>query len=137
MTGANRHANAADEARRGDTCLAEARYLLEGEFFNAAVSRAYYAAFHWALALLLLKGLEPKSHRGVIQLLYLHYVESGALSSTDAAAIGQLETYRELSDYNAKVDIDAPRATSELGRAEAFVRVCRQVGAPELGTQEP
>ena len=124
MTKNNCRRNALEERQRGEVCLAEARYLLEGGFHNAAVSRAYYAAFHCALALLMLKGLEPKTHRGVIQLLQLHYVETGALSARDAAAIGQLETYRELSDYNAKVLFDAARAASEIRRAEGFVASC-------------
>lgn len=125
MTDDNCLANARDEARRGDECLAEAKYLLEGSFFNAAVSRSYYAAFHWTLALLMLKGLEPKTHRGAIQLLHLHYVEPGALSPTTAAALGQLETYRELSDYNAKASFDKARAETELTQAEAFIAACR------------
>lgn len=125
MTEDNCRSNAVQEWQRGEACLAEARYLLEGGFHNAAVTRAYYAAFHCALALLMLKGLEPKTHRGVIQLLQLHYVETGALSAGDAAAIGQLETCRELSDYNAKSSFDAARAASELHRAEGFVGSCR------------
>jgi len=125
MTEDNCRANAIDECRRGDECLAEARYLLDGGFHNAAVSRAYYAAFHWALALLIAKGLEPKTHRGVIQLLQLHYVETGAISPTAAAALGELETYRELSDYNAKACFDGKRAAAEIKRAKAFVVACR------------
>ena len=125
MTAANCRDNARSEATRGDQCLAEAKYLLEGDFCNAAVSRAYYAAFHWALALLLLKGLQPKTHRGVIQLLQLHYAEPGHISTDVATALGQLETYRELSDYNAKATFDATRATSEIQRAEKFIAACR------------
>jgi uncharacterized protein (UPF0332 family) len=125
MTDDNCLKNAQDEAHRGDECLAEAKYLLEGSFFNAAVSRAYYAAFHWALALLMLKGLEPKTHRGAIQLLHLHYVEAGTLSTSTAAALGQLETYRELSDYNAKASFDKARAVAEVKQAETFIAACR------------
>jgi uncharacterized protein (UPF0332 family) len=125
MTDDNRRTNAAAEGRRGDECLAEAKYLLAGRFYNASVSRAYYAAFHWAQALLLRKGLEPKTHRGVIQLVQLHYVEAGLLASDAAAALGQLETYRELSDYNAKADFDERRAASEIRRAESFIAACR------------
>jgi uncharacterized protein (UPF0332 family) len=125
MTDDNCLANARDETQRGDECLSEAQYLLEGGFFNAAVSRAYYAAFHWALALLMLKGLEPKTHRGVIQLLHLHYVEAKTLSASAAAALGQLETYRELSDYNAKASFDSERATAEVTQARTFIAACR------------
>ena len=125
MTEENGRTNAVEEANRGDECLKEARYLLEGGFCNAAVSRAYYAALHWALALLLLKGFEPKTHRGVIQLLHLHYVEYGTLPTEAAAALGQLETYRELSDYNVRADFDAARAAAEIRQAETFITACR------------
>ncbi len=125
MTEDNRRENARDEMRKGNECLAEARYLLNGQFYNAAVSRAYYAAFHWAVALLLMKGLEPKTHRGTIQLLHLHYVEAGHLSSEDALALAELETYRELSDYNAKASFDKRRAKQEIRRAESFIDACR------------
>ena len=104
MTDNNCRNNAFEEGRKGNECLAEARYLLAGGFCNAAVSRAYYAAFHWASALLMLKGLEPRTHRGVIQLLHLHYVETGIITATSATGLGTLETYRELSDYNAKAN---------------------------------
>ncbi len=125
MTDENCRSNASDQARRGDECLAEARYLLAGGFFNASVSRAYYAAFHWAMALLMLKGLEAKTHRGVIQLIHLHYVESNTLSPEAAEALGQLETYRELSDYNAQAHFDSIRAAAEIKRAETFISACR------------
>ena len=57
--------------------------------------------------------------------MYLHYVETGALSSEDAVAIGQLETYRELSDYNAKASFGRERASAEVQRAQDFVASCR------------
>lgn len=50
MTEDNGRTNAQDEAQRGDEALAAARHLLTGRFCNDAVSRAYYAAFHWARA---------------------------------------------------------------------------------------
>jgi len=125
MTKENCRDNALEESRRGNECLAEAEYLLKGGFYNAAVSRACYAEFLWGLALLIVKGLEPKTHRVVIQLLQLHYAESGDLSSEAATALGQLETYRELSDYNAKANFDEKRASAEIQRTRMFVDSCR------------
>lgn len=125
MTGENGRANAREEAARGDECLAEARYLLKGGFGTAAVSRSYYAAYHWARALLFLKGLDPRTHRGVIQLLSLHYVRPGQLSEDAISALGQLETHRELSDYNAKATFDREQAETEVARAAGFIDTCR------------
>lgn len=127
MTEQNGRENAIDEARKGDECLAEARYLMDGRFYNAAVSRAYYAAFHWTLALLMLKGLQPKTHRGAIQLLHLHYIETGRLPMHAGTSLAELETFRELSDYNSKASFDAKRADQEILRADEFIKACRDL----------
>ena len=42
--------------------LRTARHDLEGGFVRAAISRAYYAAFHAARAALLTEGESPKSY---------------------------------------------------------------------------
>jgi len=125
MTEDNGRANALAEARQGDECLAEAEHLVKGGFRNGAVSRAYYAAYHWARALLFLKGIEPKTHRGVVQLLALHYVQTGALREESAAALSHLETFRELGDYHAKASFDTRQAAAEVQRARQFVDACR------------
>lgn len=46
--------------------LEAAKYLLKGKFYRDSASRAYYAMFHAAKSVLLLKGLEPKTHRGLL-----------------------------------------------------------------------
>jgi len=124
LTGENARRNAKEEARRGDEALSAARHLLDGGFFNDAISRAYYAAYHWARALLVSRGLDPKTHRGVIQLLGLHFVESGELSDEAAGRLAHLETYRELSDYTSSANFSETRAREEIARAEQFIAAC-------------
>jgi len=46
--------------------LGAAEYLLKGGFYNDAVSRAYYSMFYSARALLSIKEIYPKAHKGVI-----------------------------------------------------------------------
>ena len=125
MTQANSAWNAAEEGRRGDEALSAARHLLQGGFANDAISRAYYAAFHWARALLVSKGIEPKTHRGVIQLLGLHFVKNGRLSYKVSAMLAHLETYRELSDYTSASQFTEEQAQAEVARAAQFVAKCR------------
>lgn len=127
MTGDNIRANLAEEIARGEECLRAAEHLFAGGFFNDAVSRAYYAAFHWARALLLTKGIDPKSHRGVMQLISLHFVKDGVLPAEAAAALSQLGAFRELSDYNSSADFSAANARAEISRAQAFMDACRPV----------
>ncbi len=125
MTGDNINKNMAEEIARGDECLRAAAYLLEGEFFNDAVSRAYYAAYHYARALLLTKEIEPKSHRGLIQLVGLHFVKPGLIADADASHLGHLESFRSLSDYDANMSFDAGQAGVELERATAFIEAVK------------
>ena len=72
MTPENEAINAREEAQRGDESLRAAEELLRLGLHNDAISRAYYAAYHWARAVLFTRGLESKTHRGVNQLLGLH-----------------------------------------------------------------
>jgi len=125
VTGPNREANARAEMARGNETLQEARVLLREGLYNGAVSRAYYAAYHWASALLLTKGLEPRTHRGKIQLLSLHFVKPGLLSDEDAAQLSRLEDFLELGDYSAGVVFTEDDATKAVERAEAFIAACR------------
>ena len=125
MTGENARDNAAAEAARGDQTLQAAKHLLDGGFPNDAIARAYYSAYHWARALLVSRGLDPKAHRGVIQLIGLQYVAEGALSEGDAALLAQLETYRELCDYTSAADFSEDQARGEVDRAERFIAACR------------
>jgi len=46
-----------------------------------------------------------------------------------AAGLGQLATYRELSDYNAKATFDSERATTEIAQAKHFIEACRPLVA--------
>ncbi len=96
------------------------------------MSRAYYAAYHWARPLLLSRGLEAMTHRGVIKLLGLHFVKNGPMPEESAAHLAHLETYRELSDYASAADFTAEQAAGEIARAEFFVESCRRVLPPGI-----
>ena len=125
MTDENVRRNMAEGIERGDEALRAAQHLLAGGFHNDAVSRAYYAAFHWASALLLTKGIERRTHRGLIQMFGLHFVKEGPLSHETAGFLGRLETSRELSDYNAAARFSEDEAREEIHQAEQFIDACR------------
>ena len=130
MTKDNAAQNAAKEMMRAKEVLAEAQHLLTGGFYNGVVTRAYYAAFHGARALLITRGLESKTHRGVIQLFNLHFVKDGPFPGEVANHLSHLETYRELSDYTAIAQFTKDQAREELARAEAFIATCRPLIGP-------
>ena len=125
MTKKNGRANAREEVAQGDEALAAARCLLENGFSRDAVSRAYYAAFHWARAALVLKGIEPKTHRGTVQMFSLHFVREGLIGEDAASLLAHLETYRELSDYTSTTTFTEAQALEEIERAARFIEACR------------
>lgn len=69
--------------RRQKACdlMHDVDVLIDNELWNSAVNRMYYACFHMVSALLILHGIEVKSHMGVRQAFGLHFVKTNLLSS--------------------------------------------------------
>ena len=59
--------------------LGEVLSLSKDQYFNAAMSRMYYACFHAASALLIHAGIEAHTHTGVRQMLGKEFVQTGIL----------------------------------------------------------
>ncbi len=125
MTPPNRRENARREAALGDDALQAAEALLGLALPNDAVSRAYYAAFHYARALLLSGGLEPRTHRGVFSLLEEHFEKTGQLSPAALSSFARRQTFRGLADYDASERLTAERAQEEVASARSFVLEAR------------
>jgi uncharacterized protein (UPF0332 family) len=131
MTGTNRLANAASECARGDDALRAAKALLGLGLPNDAVSRAYYAAFHYARALLLTADLEPKTHRGVVALLLDRFEKPGRLEPGAVSELARLQTFRNLADYDSTERMAIDRATSEVEAAQRFIAKVKALLSPE------
>lgn len=61
---------------RAERSLEAARQLALNGHYDFAASRAYYAAFYAATALLLHKGLEFSKHSGVIAAIHQRFVRT-------------------------------------------------------------
>lgn len=64
---------------RAHETLREVDYLLKGEFYNAAVSRLYYACYYMVVALLVANKLETQTHAGVKSVFSLNFIKSGLI----------------------------------------------------------
>jgi len=84
---------------RGEGKLTSAQILLEKDRIDDAISRAYYAAFLAARALLHLLGISPKTRQGIITMFGLKVVKEGLLPSTIGRALNELFEARQTSDY--------------------------------------
>lgn len=92
--------------------------LLKTKEWDDSVSRAYYAAFHAAQAVLLTEGQHAESHRGLITLFGLLLVKTGKFDKKWGKFLANLKDDREASDYEALSWIDeatARRAVTEAG----------------------
>ncbi|WP_199484003.1 HEPN domain-containing protein [Methanoregula formicica] len=89
--------------------LDAADYLLKGGYYNDAVSRAYYAMFYAARALLASRDLHPKGHKGLILQFGLEFVKRGFIEESYGRALSHAKERRETVDYN----IDAAMSPDE------------------------
>jgi hypothetical protein len=115
----NRAENAREEFDQAQLCLQEATTLHRASLASGAVTRAYFAVFHAARALLLSLGIEPRSHRAVVGLLGQHFVRTNRLPSHLARLVSRLQRDREDADYLAT-------AVFTLAESEAAVRDAAQ-----------
>jgi len=99
----NRSRNAADELARAEQALQAAELLTGNGFHTDAVAKLYYHLLYHVRALLLTKGLEPKSHEGALRLLALHFEKDGPLPHGSVNLLAKIMKYREEADYNAAV----------------------------------
>jgi uncharacterized protein (UPF0332 family) len=116
----------AAEVRGGDEALREGEALLGIGLFNGAVSRFYYAAFHFAVAALLSQDIAPRSHRALGSLFSQHLVRSGTLPQSMAKALRRLQGFREAADYDRDFELDRAGAEEEADVARQFVDGVRQ-----------
>lgn len=59
--------------------LKAARTLLDHGLYSDAASRAYYAVFQAARAVLAMRSMDARKHSGVISLFNRHFVKAGVL----------------------------------------------------------
>ncbi len=125
MTEDQKRDNIAAEVARGDGALKSAELLLGAGQLADAVSRAYYAAYHYARALLLTVGEEPRTHGGVERLLQRDFVRTGRLTPEVAATLSRLMTLRQNADYVVEYVFTVAMATDQVDTARGFLAAAR------------
>jgi len=107
-----------------DSLAVAGRDLSEG-YCDLAASRAYYAAFHAASALLLVDEKRFAKHSGVIASVHRDYVKEGKLPTDAGKILSSLFYLRNIADYggtNHVAPADAQRAVADAQRFLDLVR---------------
>lgn len=127
MTAENVRQNSGEEFRLAETALRAAEALLGLGLFPDAASRAYYAVFHAARALLFSIGIEPRSHQALRTLIARHMVGPQALSAERSKQLAQLEALRSAGDYDSAFALGLAELRPEVEKARGFVEDARRI----------
>ena len=103
-----------------------AEKLTEPEESEFVASRAYYALFYVAEALLFEKGLAFKKHSAVHAAFGEHFAKTGKLEPRFHRWLIEAFSSRISSDYDADPDISITTATQMLQQAREFLEAARQ-----------
>lgn len=104
--------------------LEAAKNLFENGFYNDSVSRAYYAMFFSAKALLFKKNIHPKTHRGLISQFGLEFVKKNEFKKELFDLLARAQEDREEADYGLFSSIDQNEAKIIIEGAESFLNEC-------------
>jgi uncharacterized protein (UPF0332 family) len=113
--------------RRADKALLAAKSLLEKNLLEDSISRAYYAMFHAAQAILYIKGLRAKSHAGVKSLFGEHIVKKGIIGEELGKAFSRALDLRQKSDYEIQAVFEIEHVKELIKEAEEFVNKIKEI----------
>lgn len=116
-----------EELQRAEEELRAANLLLKEGFFFKSVVSSYYAIYHAAKALLLLKGISPRTHEGVERMFGLYYIKTGEFDIKIGKALGRLMKMREEADYYPEIPFTEDEAVLAMEMAGDFLEKARQL----------
>ena len=106
---------------KADRKLQAARKVLAVGLADDAVSRAYYAMYHAALALLATVHERPKTHKGVLMRFHSAFVETGRFSRDLYQAFAAAKEAREYGDYETGEPMTDATAATTIDQTERFL----------------
>lgn len=102
--------------------LAAASLLAKDGFTEAAISRAYYAAFYLAQAALATKDISRSKHSGVIAAFGEHLTKKGLLPEAIHKTFLTLYESRVTSDYSVEAVASSDETKEALEAAVKFTK---------------
>jgi uncharacterized protein (UPF0332 family) len=124
--------DAPERWRRATRALQTARNLVS-EDPEAAVSRAYYAAFYAVSAYFALEGRYFNRHQGIEQAVHRDLVKAQLVPVEVGAEYSALFGLRSLADYDSGYSITADQANSAVASARRVVEAVLNL-RPELAS---
>lgn len=117
--------------KMAEESIGAAKLLLDNDYQGFAASRAYYAMFSAAEALLLSKELSFSKHSAVIAAFGKQFVKSGMVSPELHRFILTAQTHRHAGDYGGERRVSRKQAEADIKNAEEFLRAVLALLAPQ------
>jgi len=106
---------------RAEQSIKAALQLVSGEYYDFAASRAYYAAFYAATAVLLNEGVELRRHSAVISSIHRNFVKNGKLSKKQGKTLNWLFELRSIDDYGGTVHVSRQQVEQAIKQRKSFL----------------
>jgi len=115
------------ELQAARDALRAAEVLIAADLPAHAISRAYYATFHAASALLASIGRQARSHDGLRRLVAEHFVRSGLIEAKFSRLLTHIAGDCNDADYNVSVPFSREDAETDTEQAREFVEVVERL----------
>jgi len=112
---------------RSEQSVQAARQLASGGYYDFAASRAYYAAFYAATAILLSEGLELSKHSAVIASIHQRFVKTGKLSKEQGKTLNWLFELRSVGDYGGTAHVSRQQVEQAIQSAGEFLSAIKSL----------
>lgn len=109
--------------QKSKEALSDATSNFNADIFKTSVNRSYYSVLHAARSLLILKGVDPLRHEGVITMLSLHFIKSNILPTETVRIFKHLLSLRTDVDYGDFEVITNQDAEDALKQAQRFTEI--------------
>jgi len=107
--------------QRAKETLAEADSLINSSFYNAAISRLYYACYYAVISLLIKNNISARTHQGIKNMFSLHFIANGKIDKQQAFFYGRLFNDRISGDYDDFVQYTSEMVNIVRSQAEEFI----------------
>lgn len=118
-------------AKAAESVIA-AKLLFENALYDFSASRAYYAMFYIAQAMLIGEGLEFSKHAGVIASFGREFAKSRRVEPHFHQYLIEGQTIRSVGDYSTDIKVTRVQAETQIQHADAFI----VLGKTFLGDKE-
>ena len=112
---------------KAEQSIEAAGKLLSDGYCDFAASRAYYAAFYAATALLLNDGMEFSKHSGVIAAIHKRFIKTEKLEKQFGKDLNWLFELRSIGDYGVTIHVPEQEAKQAIEAARRFVQTVQLI----------